>query len=104
MSERFKVGQKMYVADMRDEVEVVEGVVVEVDRTLMRVVYGDGERTVWTCALSKSLSPWRPTRRAALERLRDETMSGVEQHEDALRIAREGLALVEAALEEVGDA
>ena len=104
MSERFKVGQKMYVADMRDEVEVVEGVVVEVDRTLMRITYDDGERTVWT-AVSGFGMTWRPTRRAALERLRDETRSGVEQHEEALRIAREGLALVEAALSaEVGDA
>ena len=104
MSERFKVGQKMYVADMRDEVEMLEGAVVEVDRTLMRITYGDGERTVWTAALSEGRSPWRPTRRAALERLRDETRSGVEQHEEALRIAREDLALVEAALLEVGDA
>ena len=114
MSEEIKVGQRMYLADLREildsrgnptiEVEVIAGTVAEVDRTLMLVVYGDGDKCEWTAKLSAFCSPWQSTRRAALARLRDETMSGVERHEEALRISREDLALVEAALSaEVGD-
>ena len=104
MSEGVKVGQKMYLADMRDGVVVHEAEVVEVDRALMCVVCGSGNRPVWT-AVSGFGMTWRPTRRAALERLRDDARSSVERCEQSWDNARYELTLVEAALSaEVDDA
>lgn len=103
MSEGIKVGQKVYHAGMRDEVVVLEATVVEVRGPDMRLARRSG-RESWA-PVSGLDAPWRPTRRAALERLRDEARSNVERCERSWDDARYELTEIEDALsEEVGDA
>jgi hypothetical protein len=103
MSEGIKVGQRLYRADLRDEVEVLEATVVEVRGPDMRLARDSG-RELWA-PMHGPDAPWRGTRRAALERLRDESRRHVERCEESLESARHEMMLVEAALSaEVDDA